>query len=314
MSREVYIHIGYPKTGTTFLQNEIFPKLNEVHYIRSDRIRPETSKIMRQEEFSFDYEQVKNNLEKHLVDGKNLISNEGFMGNLLVGKAINNKLIADRLAFLFPNVKIIITIRNQYDLVESLYKQYIQLGGTKTLREFVKFKEGRFEHNDFRWDLTLSPEMFNYATLAAYYEKLVGRENVFLISFELLQKDPARFLDQLLKWMGVDETPSHNNRAYNQGYGRRQIAIARFLNRFLKSIYRENGLIPDVRFPLAGKIDTGKLRLILQSNISRRMLGNKPITDPFLRAEIKKMHSETNKSLDQRYSLHLQEICPNAYF
>src|SRR5258706_14314689 len=119
LNYDLYIHVGYPKTGTTFLQNEIFPKLQEVNYIKSLLIRPETSRIIRQDEFSFDYDQIQNNLERHFVKGKNVLSNEGLIGDFFLCKLVNNKLIADRLKRLFPNAKIIISLRNQYDLMES---------------------------------------------------------------------------------------------------------------------------------------------------------------------------------------------------
>jgi hypothetical protein len=156
--------------------------------------------------------------------------------------------------------------------------------------------------------------MFNYEGVIGYYEKLFGKANVFVIPFELLKKDPHEFVRRAASWVGVSDAPPFTNGIYNQGYGGRQIAIARFLNRFLKSKYRENGLIPDVRFPLTGKIDAGKLRLILQSNISRKILGNKPITDSILRAEVKRIFSERNKALNQKYDLRLEEICPGEYF
>ena len=31
--KKLYIHIGYPKAASTFLQKEIFPNLKDVYYI-----------------------------------------------------------------------------------------------------------------------------------------------------------------------------------------------------------------------------------------------------------------------------------------
>jgi len=33
LSKIFYIHIGYPKTGTTYLQNIIFPNIDNLYYL-----------------------------------------------------------------------------------------------------------------------------------------------------------------------------------------------------------------------------------------------------------------------------------------
>ncbi len=314
VKRELFIHIGYPKTGSKFIQNEIFPRLEEANFVRSSRIRSEVSRLARQDEFSFNYETTRRNIEKHLLPGKNMISYEGFIGEFFRFKLINTKVIADRLAALFPEAKIIITIRNQYNLIESLYKQYVHVGGTKRFLDFVNFRKGRFEYAYHDLDFTINVEMFHYLNVIGYYEKLFGRENLLVIPYELLKNDPGQFVNRLTAGIGIKQVPAFGNKIYNQGYGSRQIAIARFMNRFLKSKFRETGLIPDTTFPITGKIDTGKLRLILQSNLSRRLLGQKPITDPLLKSEIKKRFAESNQVLNQRYQLTLETLCPGEYF
>ena len=66
--------------------------------------------------------------------------------------------------------------------------------------------------------------------------------------------------------------------------------------------------------PLTGKIDGGKLRLILQSRLSRNLLGNKPITDEVVRSEIRKIYADSNRQMNTKYQLGLHEICPGEYF
>jgi hypothetical protein len=313
-SSELYLHIGYPKTGTTFLQAELFPKLQGVHYVPRSGVRNEMAKMIRQDELSFDYDGIKRDIESQFSNGKNLISNEGLVGTFVLYKGINNKLIADRLFRLFPDAKILITIRSQYRLIESLYKQYVQVGGTASLREFANFRNGRFNYSYCEWDLTINPEMFDYLKLIGYYEKLFPKENIIVLPHELLKSDPVRFVSRVVSWMDLTETPLLNHRQYNPGYGSRQIAIARFLNRFLKSKYRETALIPQVSFPVTGKIDSGKLRRILQSSLSRKLLGQKPITDEVLKAEITKRYAPSNRELNQKYRLSLEELEPSEYF
>jgi len=296
------------------MQSELFPNLKGVHYIPSSSIREETSKIMKQDDFSFQDDHVKNNIKKNMLAGKNLISNEGLIGNFYLYNLVNARLIADRLARLFSGAKILIVVRNQYELIESLYKQYLHVGGTKSFREFLHFKNGKFEHSYCEWDSTVNPEMFNFLNVLEYYEKLFGRENLCVIPFELMKTAPDKFTAKLLSWLGVKEIPSMNKNIRNPGYGARQIIIARFFNKFLKSPFKETALFPDATLPLTGKIDGGKLRLILQSRLSRKLLGKKPITDEILRSKIRRIYADSNRQMNEKYQLSLDEICPGEYF
>jgi hypothetical protein len=314
MNREVYLHIGYPKTGSKFLQFEIFPRLAGIHYVPSPLIRTETSRILKQDEFSFDEEEVRRGIERRLREGKNLISNEGFIGDFFIYRLINSKLIADRLARLFPQAKILIVLRSQPGLIESLYKQYLHIGGTKGLREFVGFRNGRFDSSYYDGGFGVNLDLFHYLPLISYYEKLFGKERLLILPFELLKKSRDEFLRRVLVWMGVAEFPRYENRVYNEGYGARQVTVARFFNRFLKSKLRETGLFPDVAFPVTGKIDAGKARMILQSPLSRRLLGRKPIRDELLKAKIREHYGESNRVLNEKYQLGLEAICPDEYF
>ena len=64
---EIFIHIGMHKTGSSFLQNEIFPKL-DINYFR-----PKDEYIIK--------------------PGKNLISNESFMGNPFIDSDFDRRLM-----------------------------------------------------------------------------------------------------------------------------------------------------------------------------------------------------------------------------
>ncbi len=314
MKDEIYVHIGYPKTGTKFLQQSVFPRVQGLNYIPPWHVRQELSLVVRQNEFNFDYAAVKASLEKHFKPGRNLLSNESLMGDFYIHKLLNSRLVADRLAGLFPGAKIIITIRNQYDLMESLYRQYLHKGGTKRFREFVSFSNGSFKVNYSEWEFGVNIEMFDYVKVVDYYEKLFGISNILIIPYELLRKNPRLFIDQLFFWMGFQEEISYQSDPLNSGYGSRQAVIARFLNRFLRSKMNEGAIVPDICLPVTGKIDAGKLRVILQSKLSQKVLGRKFASDEMLKTEVKKVFADSNRLLDARYGLSLAESFPGCYF
>jgi len=105
MKKDVIIHVGLQKTGTTFLQEEIFRKMN-VRYIRNINFVNLCFKR----------------------DKKTIIADEGLSGNARSNKVDRFK-IADNLHKLFPDAKIIVGIRNPHDMIASLYSQYIRTGG-----------------------------------------------------------------------------------------------------------------------------------------------------------------------------------------
>ena len=111
---KIVIHVGLHKTGTSFLQAEIFPKIKNVNYIGMLRYG---SKI---------YE-----------DKLNIISDEELSVNPHLPPCHGNyfdsgqrNVIAERLQSIFPNAKIILGIRNKDTWLRSVYSQYVKGGGT----------------------------------------------------------------------------------------------------------------------------------------------------------------------------------------
>ncbi|MGH7197664.1 MAG: sulfotransferase family protein [Candidatus Omnitrophota bacterium] len=314
MKQELYLHIGYPKTGTTFLQSEVFPKAAGLNYVNYLDMLEDISKILKQDEYSFNADKVREVFEKRFRPGKNLLSQENFVGDFYRCRLLNSKLVADRLKRLFPEARIIITLRNQYDLIESLYRQYLQSGGLKKFREFVGFDGDDFEESYLHWGLNVNIGNFNFLNPVRYYESLFGKDRLLVLPYELLKRDPGAFMRKLFSWIGVEAPAGLNNVLHNPGYGARQAAVARFFNRFLKSKLNEGSIIPDVRLPFTGKIDAGKLRLILQSKYSRKILGAKPMTDETVQNRVKSVFNESNRALNERYGLSLETLCPEEYF
>jgi hypothetical protein len=311
---QLYLHVGYPKTGTTFLQQEIFPKLSGVHYIPYASAKPELCTIMRQGEVWFDESGVKASLERLFRPGKNLISKESLIGDFFVYKMINSSISARRLAALFPGARILITIRNQYDMMESVYKQYLHIGGVKKFRDFVQFKGGRFETRYDKWDPGVTIEMFDYLKVIRLYESLFGRANLLVLPYEGLGSDAQTFVRRIASWIGLPETPAFANRHYNQGYGAWQAAISRHLNKFLRSKYNERPLIPDVRLPWAGKVDAGKVRVVMQSGLSKKLLGTRPLCDLEMKRGVRRWFDRSNREMDLEYGLGLRELHAGSYF
>jgi len=316
MKYKIYFHVGYPKTATSFLQDYIFTQLKNVNYIPTSHIVESLLKIIVQDEFNFNYETIREDIQKKLIPNKsNIISFESLCGEFRF-KNINQKLIADRLCKLFPESYIIFTIRNQYDLIESLYKQEIHQGGTKKFTEFINYKNGKLLPSYSPIDGRINLEMINYVPIINYYADIFGSSHIKIILFEIIKaKGISSFIKEIVSFLGTNEPIIIPHKITNESFQSHQIKIARFLNRlFRKDKYIENGLIPEINIPILGKLNTSLVRKLLQSPLSFKILGHKPITNQIIKTQVKEYYKNTNKDLDKKYNLSLNTLYKNYYF
>jgi len=174
--QEIFIHIGFPKTGTTFLQEVIFPRLNNVNFILRD----------------FSLAQYK--------EGKNLISNERITGGI-TGDA-DYKTILDRIKKLFPDIKIIVVLRDKDEWIKSCYYQFI---GTPKNRLLVKsFKD--------YYDNYFNKSLLDFDCFEQYLRNMF--DDVLVLDYNLLKTDSNSFIEMICSFIGVD-VPVYDNNKYN---------------------------------------------------------------------------------------------------
>lgn len=128
----VIIHIGLIKTGSTYLQNFIFPHLSKTIFINGH------------ENFTSQWQdQVLKNNEHILISDENF-SGKAWKKENYYSRAIpidyRPSMVFERnVKFLkqcFPNATIFIFFRRHGDLVISMYRQFIKNRGTLLLHEF----------------------------------------------------------------------------------------------------------------------------------------------------------------------------------
>lgn len=104
-----------------------------------------------------------------------------------------SKTNADRLKSAIPKAKIIIGIREQVSIIKSAYNQYLRAKGSYSIKEYLVrplTKTYNFDH-------------LQYHYLIDYYISLYGKENVLVLPYELLKKEPSLYIESLLKF--IDE-------------------------------------------------------------------------------------------------------------
>lgn len=192
MNTNPLIHIGYPKTGTTWFQKNLYPNAANCYFMsRSDLIKYIISPTV----FDFDPCLARNQISSIIGSKRLVICDELILGGLDIGFGIGEfiYIIANRLRLLFPSAQIIIFIRNQIDILESAYSQYIKAGGTYNVDKYLRFSKIQFqpyvEHQRF------NPVLFDYAKVINFYTALFSKENIRVYLFEKFEENPTSFID-----------------------------------------------------------------------------------------------------------------------
>ena len=110
-------------------------------------------------------------------------SEEILLGNPLARRYDGHR-NATRIHQIFPNGRILISIRAQNTIALSMYQQYLKERGTCSLKMFIGTGQ---ERTGFR--PILLEEHLKYDQAIAYYQALFGKENVVIVPYEFLQSD-----------------------------------------------------------------------------------------------------------------------------
>jgi len=209
--KQVFIHIGLPKTASSFLQKKVFPNISNIKLIAN----PETqiisafNKLIYADDCFYDERPVIEEINK-IDEAKILISDESLAGQPFNLFCINKSQIANRLQKLFPDASILLFVRGQKEMLLSLYSQYIKVfNGTKNLGEFYlhpeyidffklykknrNFDEKRIRHYNFLGHSHLDCLLY-YETIMLY-KKLF--EKVDVILYEDFRLNPKGIILQL---------------------------------------------------------------------------------------------------------------------
>ena len=118
------LHIGLGKCGSTFLQNEIFPRLEKKININIIRFYKNDYFNINKKEIKYSELEKSKNIEK-LLPNDFILSNEGLFSRLWEFSRIEKNFECIKNNFSYDTV-ILIIIRNPYDLLNSIYCHSIQ--------------------------------------------------------------------------------------------------------------------------------------------------------------------------------------------
>lgn len=188
----VLIQIGFPKTGSTYLQ-EWFKAHPSIMYggksILGFYDSWEIERYVQQATY-FQYHTIK-------------LSAIGLRGNvhqMIQSDFANNQIdvyqsrLAEAMYRLFPTAKVLIVTRGFKSMLASLYTEYIVTGGTAPFSAFFEqYKPGILK-------------AYNYDNLVRCFQTVYGEENVIVLPFELLQDDPNKFIQSIERALQIENS------------------------------------------------------------------------------------------------------------
>ncbi len=170
---DVIIHIGMPKTGSTFLQWDVFRHAKDINFIFRG---PALNKIVAGiKDRKVKLPSLATKVEQFLYEDKpNFISEENLYCDMWT-KEDNRYEYLERIKQLFPKARVIFGTRDGEKMLVSWYKQYVAVGGTLSFEEFLS--------------QVMNLDKLHYEPYQERLFDLFGNENVFAFTLsELIQE------------------------------------------------------------------------------------------------------------------------------
>ena len=199
----IVIHPGMVKSATTSLQELVFARHPEITLLGLPAANPEAKGAIRQicraDSIFYDHETVEAALKPLAAaagDGTAVLSYENFA----LYESKDKGLIAERLHRLFPEARVLFTIRRQEDLLAAWYLQkmqkYLRQGHYLTFEDWFAMK-AKLPHRAILDDL-------RFDEIIACYTRLFGPGQVHVLLFEELRSQPSAYCRRLGAILGIE--------------------------------------------------------------------------------------------------------------
>jgi hypothetical protein len=226
------IHIGYVKTGSTWLQRCLFHHYEQNPLARGQNTRSAlVQEILVYDDFNFSGREARKRLDEAWASSGKPDSVPVWSDETLLGDPCNRRYDAYRngqkLYETFPDGKVLICIREQIGMAISIYREIVRGGGRYTLEMIVG--TGREKRG---YSPILRPEYLHYHGAIAFYQSLFGVDNVLVLPYELLKTAPEDFVARVCRFANLPPVELKAGEIYNFGFRGANLALLRRLNFF----------------------------------------------------------------------------------
>jgi hypothetical protein len=210
----IFLHLGLHKTGTSFLQNEVFPRWPGVAYVRPPLLDNLVTLVP--------------------ASPRVLISREDLFGPIWARGQERRDAIA-WVRRLFPEARPLLSFRRHDRYLVSAYKQYLQRGGPLPFRDFFDLAGDRG---------VLERDALRFAARVELVADAFGRPP-FVFLHEELRADLGGLLEDLGRYFGTPApAPGEiRRRTHNRSVTYYPAKLLRWLNGWNRSELNPDGLL-----------------------------------------------------------------------
>jgi hypothetical protein len=199
------VHIGWPKTGTTWLQSEVF--LEKLGYVQPFSRGEVIREFVLPDQLNFSAGHLQRLWEARLRVSPGyvpVISHERLCG--VLQNRLESVIFGERIVSGIPDSKILIVVREQRAAMLASWQQYIRDGGNPGTGPAVRSLQDYFGDDASRRSVLPPPgdlRYFEYHRLIEWYVHRLGPSRVLVLPFELLRRSPDDFLSRLGDFSGA---------------------------------------------------------------------------------------------------------------
>ena len=226
----VTVHVGYHKTGTSWLQRAYLPIHPEVQVV-GDSVDPANDPflgyLVGSNDWTFDPDHAWALFaEQAEADGRHLVvSAERLSGHPFSG-GFDQVRLARRIRSTLPGARVVVVVRDQVAMLESVYRQLVESGYPGSFASLI---------GGHGWTTPwFDPVMYEYDVVLEHYRRIFGEDGVLMLRYEQLDRDPDAFVRALCAFMHVRFVPGPRQRV-NRTVSAEFLLVTRLLNRFRRT-------------------------------------------------------------------------------
>jgi hypothetical protein len=199
---KVVVHLGLPKTGSKFLQHKFFTEITGTSYCDPKKTHKDfLTYFYLANEFEFSPRHAAQlylqGCEGFAPSQNQVLSQESFYSVPWEGTVLRKR-HCDRLAAIFPQAHVVLVLRNQPDMLRSLYLHYIKSGGTVPWKKFLDSR---------KHPLVMTVDYFKYGQYVDYLFSIFGKERVSVLFYEDFFNSPVAYLNS---WCDILQAPKNS--------------------------------------------------------------------------------------------------------
>ena len=273
----IFIHVGKGKTGTSYLQDVFFSSHEEINFLGKTKHKYPQWLIewhyLDDIQFKKEIYNIKNVLNKKLSTQKvNILSSEAFS---MVGYSYQQAL---RIKQIVPDAKIILTLRNPIDSIESFYKYSVLHDNfTSNIEDLIEFTRTPMV---FYKRKPIYIADFFYDEIIEIYHELFGKSNVLILKYEDMKNNPNKFFNNLSNFLSIKINMKQIKKSLqikvNTSPSSKEIFTIKQLNNFqqINSVLSPNAIsLHDIPLNNDSTIITDDLKVKLEQTLKGKCFG-----------------------------------------